>query len=130
MSQCIATADPKHEGLEYLRTVVNSFEVPGPHATHIALVYPAMRETLSRFQRRLPDSRIPNYLLKLILVRLLKGLEYLHSKCRIIHTGKLDTSALNALMTYMNYLCRPQARQHTHWHRKPGRYKCVCQEGG
>ena len=46
-----------------------------------------MRESISRFQRRLPNGRVPGYFLKPLLAMVLTGLDYLHSKCRIIHTG-------------------------------------------
>lgn len=87
MSRCIASTDPKSEGLRYLRTVQNSFEVAGPDVTHLGLVYAPMRESLSRFQRRLADGRMPVYFLKPLLSMVLTGLDYLHTECRIIHTG-------------------------------------------
>ena len=87
ISRCIAATDPKSEGLRYLRTVLSSFEVAGPDATHVVLVYTPMRESLSTFQRRLLNNRIPDYFLKPLLAMLLTGLDYLHTKCRIVHTG-------------------------------------------
>ena len=87
MSRSIAQTDPKSEGSRYLRTVLNSFEVAGPDSTHVGLVYAPMRESVSRFQRRLSNGRIPGYFLKPLLVMLLNGLDHLHTKCHIIHTG-------------------------------------------
>lgn len=58
LSRRIATADPKSEGLKYLRTVLDSFEVSGPDSTHVGLVYAPMRESVSRFQRRLHTRQI------------------------------------------------------------------------
>ena len=43
----------------YLRTVLDLFELAGPHGTHVGLVYESMGESRSKFQRRLPDSRVP-----------------------------------------------------------------------
>jgi serine/threonine-protein kinase SRPK3 len=87
LSQRIAKADPKHEGLRYVRTVQESFEVQGPYGKHLCLVYVLMRETLATFQRRLENERVPGILLKPLLVLLLTGLDYLHTRCHIIHTG-------------------------------------------
>lgn len=87
ISRCIAQTDPKSEGSRYLRTVLTSFEVAGPDSTHLALVYAPMRESISKFQRRASNSRIPGYFLKPLLVFLLIGLDHLHTKCLIIHTG-------------------------------------------
>ncbi len=39
ISRCIARTDPKSEGVRYLRTALNSFEVSGPDSTLVALVY-------------------------------------------------------------------------------------------
>ncbi len=86
-SRCIATTDPKAKGLRYLRTVLDSFEVTGPDSTHVGLVYAPMRESISEFQSRLSNDRIPSDILKPFLEMVLTGLDYLHSKCRIIHTG-------------------------------------------
>lgn len=87
ISRRIAQTDLRSEGSRYLRTVLNSFEVAGPDSTHLGLVYAPMRESISKFQRRLSNSRIPGNFLKPLLVMLLTGLDHLHTKCHIIHTG-------------------------------------------
>ena len=92
VSRIITRTNPTCEGRRYLRTVLDSFEVAGPDGTHVALVYEPMRESLSKFQRRLPDSRLPGYFLKPLLAMVLTGIDYLHSECDIIHTGTRITS--------------------------------------
>ena len=87
MSRCIATTDPEAEGLRYLRTVLDSFEVTGPDSTHVALVYAPMRETITDFQLR-SGGPLASYFVKPLIAIVLTGLDYLHTKCRIIHTGK------------------------------------------
>lgn len=87
MSRCIATTNRKSKGLRYLRTALHSSEVAGPEAAHVGLVYAPMRESLSLFQRRLPNGRLPGYFLKPLLELVLAGLDYLHTEGRIIHTG-------------------------------------------
>ncbi|KAK5093106.1 hypothetical protein LTS08_008951, partial [Lithohypha guttulata] len=86
LSKQIAEADPKHEGLRYVRTVLESFEIESQRGIHLCLVYELMRETLSTFQRRLRHGCIPGNLLKPLLRFLLTGLDYLHTQCHIIHT--------------------------------------------
>jgi len=78
--------DPGCEGRRYLRTVLDSFEVAGSDGTHLGLVYEPMRESLSTFQRRLPEGKMPGYFLKPLLIMVLTGIDYLHGKCHIIHT--------------------------------------------
>ena len=87
ISRYITQTDPISEGSRYLRTVLTSFEVAGPDSTHLGSVYVPMRESISKFQRRLSKGRIPGYFLKPLLVMLLTGLDHLHTKCHIIHTG-------------------------------------------
>lgn len=84
----ISTIDPSHRGRSLIRTLLDSFEVKGPGGTHSCLVYPPMRESLSMYQRRFHDRKMPLPLIKTYIRGLLTGLEYLHKKCRIVHTGK------------------------------------------
>lgn len=88
MSQRLAKGDPQHQGSRFVRTVLDSFEISGPHGMHVCLVYEPMRETLSLFQRRFKDGRFPSLLLKACIRLLLMGLDYLHSECQMVHTGK------------------------------------------
>lgn len=95
LSQCIATADPQADGLKYLRTVAESFKVKGPDETHIGLVYAPMGESLKYFQPRVGDDGLmPSSYVKGLLKMLLSGLDYLHTKCHIIHTGMDYTPVL------------------------------------
>ncbi|KAJ9212960.1 hypothetical protein DTO166G4_5464 [Paecilomyces variotii] len=82
----ISTIDPSHRGRSLIRTLLDSFEVKGPGGTHSCLVYPPMRESLSMYQRRFHDRKMPLPLIKTYIRGLLTGLEYLHKKCRIVHT--------------------------------------------
>jgi serine/threonine protein kinase len=69
--------------------IVESSEIAGPYGMHTCLVFEPMRETLSLFQSRLKQKRFPLELLKMYLVCLLNGLDYLHSECHVIHAGEL-----------------------------------------
>ncbi len=99
ISRCIATKNPKSEGLRCLRTVLDSFEVVGPYSTHIGLVYAPMRESLCMLQKRLPNGQIPTYFLKPLVLLLLTGLDYLHNECRVIHTGTLQADEATVGLT-------------------------------
>lgn len=84
----VACANPQHEGHRWVRTLAEHFEEKGPHGTHLCLGYEPMREPLWLFQTRCRNRRFPLGLLKGYIKLLLKGLDYLHSECNIIHTGK------------------------------------------
>ena len=92
MSQRLTNGDPQHQGARFVRTVLDNFQITGPHGMHVCLVYEPMRETLSFFQRRSEDMRFSLLLLTTYVRLLLKGLDYLHSECQMVHTGKYDTS--------------------------------------
>ncbi|KAL1305508.1 hypothetical protein AAFC00_002379 [Neodothiora populina] len=86
ISQSLIQGKTVHDGLRYLRTVMDSFSIEGLHGNHLCLVYEPMRESLSTLQRRLPEGVIPVYFLKPLLKFVLSGLDFLHSECDIIHT--------------------------------------------
>lgn len=88
IERLIAQANPRHDGRNYVRTFVKSFQESSPNGSHICLGYEPMREPLWLFQRRCRNQRFPLGLLKGYLKLILKGLDYLHSECKIIHTGK------------------------------------------
>lgn len=84
----IATADVSHGGRSIFRTYSEYFEITGPHhGRHLCLAYEPMREPLWLFRRRFKDGTIPLGLVKIYIKVLLMGLDYLHTKCKIVHTG-------------------------------------------
>ena len=87
MSRSIVDTDPKSKALCYLRTVSDSFQVKGPDATHLGLIYEPMRESMLNFQRRLKKDCVTSDMAKPLMTFLLTGLDHLHTKCHIIHTG-------------------------------------------
>jgi serine/threonine protein kinase len=58
-----------------------------------------MREPLRLFQRRFIDQKLPLPIVKTYLLMLLAGLDYLHSECRVVHTGRSPCSILSLLWT-------------------------------
>lgn len=84
----ISTADPSHRGRSLIRTLLDSFEIKGSEGSYSCLVYPSLREPLSMYQRRFGGRKMPLPLVKTYIRALLTGLDYLHKKCRIVHTGK------------------------------------------
>lgn len=91
ISQHLAKTNPSHEGFLFVRTTIDNFELASLHGTHTCLVFEPMREPLWLFLKRCENHKFPLPLLKGYMEFLLKGLDYLHSECRIIHTDlKLD----------------------------------------
>ncbi|KAL8830149.1 MAG: hypothetical protein Q9170_005870 [Blastenia crenularia] len=91
ISRHLAKTNPSHRGFPHIRTVIDNFEAEGPNSIHVCLVYEPMREPLWLFQQRCRNRKFSLALLKGYLELLLKGLDYVHSECHIVHTDlKLD----------------------------------------
>ncbi|EQL01116.1 protein kinase domain protein [Ophiocordyceps sinensis CO18] len=94
ISRVIAEADPSDEALSFIRTPIYELEVVGPEGTHPCLVYTPMRETLFKLRRRFRRQRLAPPLFKFVMHCVLSGLDYLHSKCRVIHTDIKDENIM------------------------------------
>lgn len=92
ISRLIANAEPSHEGLNFIRTHLDKFQLPGEGGTHSCLVYTPMRETLFQLQHRLRGQRFAPPLFKFFMYCLLEAVDYLHTECHLIHTGKPSLS--------------------------------------
>lgn len=84
----ITQQNPEHRGCVILRTCLDDFEVDGPEAKHMCLVYEPMREPLWILQRRFVDRKLPLPIAKAYIYFLLVGLDYLHSECKVVHAGE------------------------------------------
>lgn len=47
-----------------------------------------MREPVSFLQQRFDDEKLPTFYVKFVVKFLLRGLEYLHDECHVVHTGR------------------------------------------
>ena len=92
----IANSNPLHPGHEHVRTLVAHFEKEGPDGTHICMVYDPMRETLSSVLKRARNRTLSLRSIKQIVHLLLTALDYLHSECHVIHTGRFSSNFVNA----------------------------------
>lgn len=91
----IQEANPSHPGYNHVRKLFETFSIDSAHGKHPCYVYELLREPLSVFRRRWDNSKFPVDLLKGYLRIILQALDYLHTDCQIIHTGKsMVTSCL------------------------------------
>lgn len=77
-----------HPGCSAVRSLLDSFDVKGPDGQHRCLVHPPLWESVLTFLHRNPVRRLPTPVLAFILQRLFLALDFLHTECQIIHTGK------------------------------------------
>jgi serine/threonine-protein kinase SRPK3 len=91
ISNYIDSFNSEQSGHQHIRTVKDSFEISGPDGLHPALVLEPMLEPIWLLRRQLGADRVTrDFLLifKMHIIVLLDSLDYLHTKSRIIHTGK------------------------------------------
>ena len=90
-TQLISKANLHHEGWHFVRTLLDSFTLRGTYEDHTCLVFKPLREPLWLLNERFEGNIIPSGILKIMVQMLLHGLDYLHTECHIIHTGKYST---------------------------------------
>ncbi|KAJ5362387.1 kinase domain protein [Penicillium brevicompactum] len=74
ITQSITRTSSTDEGRYFVRTLLDSFELSGPHGNHICM----------RFQ----GSVLPPDVLRAVIRMVMMGLHYLHTQCHVIHTGQ------------------------------------------
>jgi serine/threonine-protein kinase SRPK3 len=84
----ITRANRQHEGWRFVRKLLDSFSVQGISGSHVCLVFEPLRESLGKYCQRWQDRVMPPEIFKIILQEILQALDYLHTECHIIHTGK------------------------------------------
>jgi hypothetical protein len=76
-----------HPGRGAARNLLDSFDVSDPDGTHRCLVHPPLGESIMTFLHRNPEARLPAPVMAFVLRRLFQALDFLHTECRVIHTG-------------------------------------------
>lgn len=85
--QCITSADPRHPGYKHVLGLLDHFVHMGPHGHHVCLVHEVMCRNLHEFSFHFEYQQLPLDLVREVAKQMLKGLEYLHTVCGVIHTG-------------------------------------------
>ena len=79
-----------HLGKMYVRTIQDSFFVTSRAGNpHQCLVHEVLSNDILSLRYTRPDCKLPEAMLKQILIHLLLALDFLHSECHIIHTGQV-----------------------------------------
>lgn len=77
-------------GAQFIRLLHKSFELGHPRSSkkNLCLVYEPMGMTLADLRRVGCDGQVPLELLKPMLPFLLAALDFLHTKAKMVHTGR------------------------------------------
>ena len=95
ISQLVSKANMQYTGRHFVRTLVDSFALIGKYGEHMCLVFEPLREPLWLVKDRFEENVIPSEILKIMAQMLLQGLDYLHTECHVIHTGRQDVFCSN-----------------------------------
>ncbi|KAJ3061446.1 serine/threonine protein kinase, CMGC group, partial [Podochytrium sp. JEL0797] len=91
----VVTAKPEHRGRPYVVELTDWFKVKGVNGSHVTMAFEVLGPNLLTLIRQYHHRGIPVPIVKRIMKQVLKGLDYLHSECKIIHT---DLKPENVLM--------------------------------
>lgn len=80
-----------HPGKAMVRTVLESFEVPGPDGHHKCLLYQPLGMSYTEFLKLHPKCMFAKELVQRSAQLLLLTLDYLH-QCHVVHTGRCVSS--------------------------------------
>lgn len=87
ITQRITQANTADEGRYFVRTLLDSFDLPGPHGNHICLVFDPLYEPLWMLKQRFQGGVLPSNVVRAVIRMVVIGLHYLHTQCHVIHTG-------------------------------------------
>mmetsp|Transcript_31019 Transcript_31019/g.54439 ORF Transcript_31019/g.54439 Transcript_31019/m.54439 type:complete len:558 (-) Transcript_31019:93-1766(-) len=87
----------KGNGKDYVVELLNHFKIYGPNGKHICMVFEVMGKNLLYLIKKYNYRGIPLPVCKRITYQILVGLDFLHRKCKIIHTDLKPENFLLAL---------------------------------
>ena len=87
MLQRVTNASPLHHGSTHVIRLLHEFTFESFVGHHICFVTDALSYSVSSLKGFLTDPRLPLRLILGLTKQVLKGLEYLHEECGIIHSG-------------------------------------------
>lgn len=103
-------SDPKRNKTVQL---LNDFKITGVNGTHVCMVFEVLGHHLLKLILKSNYRGIPRDNVKTIIRQVLEGLDYLHTKCKIIHT---DIKPENVLVCVDETYIRKLAAEATELH--------------
>ncbi|KAF2362469.1 Protein kinase domain [Trinorchestia longiramus] len=110
--KCVREADETDPKRDKTVQLLDDFKITGVNGTHVCMVFEVLGHNLLKFIIRSNYQGIPLANVKNITRQVLEALDYLHTRCQIIHT---DIKPENILMCVDDIYIRKLAYEATQW---------------
>lgn len=85
--QYLKKGNPSHPGYSHVRMALDLFTIPRPGGDHHCLVQKPMWDSFADLLHRNPAHRFTESLLKAGLMQVFLAVDFLHTECKLVHTG-------------------------------------------
>jgi len=109
----VRDSDVNDEKRNKVVQLLNDFKITGVNGTHVCMVFEVLGHNLLKLIIKSSYRGIPIRNVKCIIRQVLEGLDYLHTKCKIIHT---DIKPENVLLCVSESYIRKLACEATELH--------------
>ena len=122
----VRESDPNDLHRNKVVQLLDDFRISGVNGTHVCMVFEVLGSNLLKLIIRSNYEGIPLQNVKSIIKQVLQGLEYLHTKCQIIHTDiKPENILLEVDENYIRRLAIEATQLHKLGLRLPGSLVCT-----
>ncbi|XP_014841808.1 PREDICTED: SRSF protein kinase 1-like isoform X3 [Poecilia mexicana] len=108
----VRNTDPRDPSREKVVQLLDDFKISGMNGTHVCMVLEVLGYHLLKWIIKSNYQGLPQPCVKSIIRQVLQGLDYLHAKCKIIHT---DIKPENILLTVNEPYIKKMAAEATQW---------------
>ncbi|XP_041853156.1 SRSF protein kinase 2 isoform X1 [Melanotaenia boesemani] len=110
--RCVRESDPSDPNKDMVVQLIDDFKISGVNGIHVCMVFEVLGHHLLKWIIKSNYQGLPLPCVKSIIKQVLQGLDYLHTKCKIIHT---DIKPENILMCVDDVFVRRMAMEATEW---------------